>query len=66
MKMITAIQDFIVNNLSILYVESPTFDLNECFKDSTCRIPLIFILSPGTDPMAILLKFANDNGRFIL
>ena len=62
--MIVAIQEFIVYNLSLLYVESPTFELEKCFEDSSCYVPLIFILSPGADPMTSLLKFADDVGEY--
>jgi dynein heavy chain len=61
--MTVAIQDFIVYNLSLLYVEPPTLELDKCFEDSNCYVPLIFILSPGADPMASLLKFADDVGK---
>jgi dynein heavy chain len=38
---------FIVNNLGSKYVEPPVLDMKAVFDDSTCRIPLIFVLSPG-------------------
>jgi len=42
------------------YVEPPSFDLADSYKDSTCCSPLIFILSTGTDPMLSLIKFSED------
>lgn len=42
------------------YIEPPSFDLEDSFKDSNCCSPLIFILSSGTDPMSSLIKFSND------
>ncbi len=59
-KMVPAVQEYIVKNLGQAFVEPPTFDLAGSYGDSNCLIPLIFILSPGSDPMAQLLKFGED------
>ncbi|XP_032892704.1 dynein heavy chain 1, axonemal [Amblyraja radiata] len=59
-KVTNAMQDFVSLNLGQKFIEPQTSDLSAVFKDSAPSIPLIFVLSPGTDPAADLYKFAEE------
>mmetsp|Transcript_3023 Transcript_3023/g.9072 ORF Transcript_3023/g.9072 Transcript_3023/m.9072 type:complete len:4073 (+) Transcript_3023:47-12265(+) len=62
-KLVPGISQFVAKELGQQYIEPPPFDLEGTFQDSTNTSPLIFILSPGVDPMLSLLKFAESKGR---
>ncbi|KAJ1636012.1 dynein heavy chain [Pavlovales sp. CCMP2436] len=59
-KLIPAIIDFVSGEIGSQFVEPPPFDLAGSFRDSSPTIPLVFVLSPGMDPMNALIKFAES------
>lgn len=61
-KVATGVQSFVVSKMGDRFVKPPVFDLNACFDDSSCATPLVFILSPGSDPMGAVLKAADGMG----
>jgi len=52
----------VIDALEQKFVEPPPFDLVECYADSTALTPLVFVLSPGSDPMSGLLKYSENLG----
>lgn len=59
-KVVHAVKNFVVSKIGQQYIEPPQFDLNASYEESDPKTPLIFILSPGTDPMANLMNFAKE------
>nr|XP_046251760.1 dynein axonemal heavy chain 12 isoform X2 [Scatophagus argus] len=59
-KIVPAVTKYVTSKLGKTFVQPPPFDLSKSYVDSNSTIPLVFVLSPGADPMASLLKFATD------
>lgn len=58
-KVTNALQDFLSKHMGQRFIEPQSTDLSDMFKESGPTIPLIFVLSTGTDPAAELYKFAE-------
>jgi dynein heavy chain len=61
-KLLQIIQKFVSASLGQRFIEPPPFDLPGTFADSQNVTPLIFILSPGSDPQKELTEFAVEMG----
>lgn len=59
---VPATMEFVSHAMGKQFIEVPQFDLALCYKDSRCDSPLIFVLTPGADPMMALLKLAEEMG----
>lgn len=59
-KITAAVQDFITEKIGRAFIDPPTFNLQNCYNDSSNISPLIFVLSAGSDPTADFLKFAEQ------
>uniref|UniRef100_A0A8B9Q703 Dynein axonemal heavy chain 12 n=1 Tax=Apteryx owenii TaxID=8824 RepID=A0A8B9Q703_APTOW len=64
-KIVPAITTFVTNNLGKKFVEPPPFDLTKSYLDSNSTIPLIFVLSPGADPMSSKYKQKEEKFQSI-
>ena len=58
-KLSAGISTFIEREMGSKFVSPPPFDISKSFEDSNCLTPLIFILSPGVDPMQSIMSFAE-------
>ncbi|EKX36467.1 hypothetical protein GUITHDRAFT_97557 [Guillardia theta CCMP2712] len=61
-RVIFAVSSFVANNLGPKFVEPPAFDLDLVYNDSLPTAPLIFVLSPGVDPVVMLKLKAEQKG----
>jgi len=59
-KMVPAIQLFVESSIGRRFIEPPPFNLQAAFDDSSVSMPLIFILTPGADPIKGLMAFADS------
>lgn len=59
-KIAFAVQNYVTEKIGKQFIEPPTFSIAKSFKDSSGTTPLIFVLSPGSDPVADFKRFAED------
>lgn len=61
-KLIFACSQYVAGKLGSEFTEPPPWALDDVFPDTSCRTPIIFILSTGADPTAMLQRFAEKCG----
>ncbi|XP_076263714.1 dynein heavy chain at 16F [Rhynchophorus ferrugineus] len=61
-KLIFAITEYVKINLGQAFIESPQVTLNLLYQDISNAVPLIFVLSTGSDPFGTFQRFAADMG----
>lgn len=54
------VKNYVSDTLGSFFIEPPVFNLKGAYSDSSCTTPLIFVLSPGADPITYLLNLAKD------
>jgi len=60
-KVTDAVLLFVAEKIGRKFVEPPTFDIAKSFSDSSSTTPLIFILSPGVDPITEVMEYAEKS-----
>lgn len=59
-KGMEAIHEFVLEKMGVKYTTPPPLNLAASYGESSVITPLIFVLSPGSDPNKELLKFAEE------
>ncbi|XP_063228083.1 LOW QUALITY PROTEIN: dynein axonemal heavy chain 7-like [Bacillus rossius redtenbacheri] len=61
-KLIMSVRKYVEENMGVSFITPPPFNIQQSYQDSNCLSPLIFMLSPGSDPMSALTSFAERMG----
>lgn len=61
-KLLLQCKVFVKQELGKQYIESPPFDLGGSLMDSLPTTPIIFVLTPGSDPISNLMALAKAKG----
>uniref|UniRef100_A0A673VC35 Dynein axonemal heavy chain 10 n=1 Tax=Suricata suricatta TaxID=37032 RepID=A0A673VC35_SURSU len=57
-----AVTDYVTLTMGEKYVQPPMISFDAIFEQSTPNSPIVFILSPGSDPATDLMKLAERSG----
>uniref|UniRef100_A0A8C4WLB8 Dynein axonemal heavy chain 10 n=1 Tax=Gopherus evgoodei TaxID=1825980 RepID=A0A8C4WLB8_9SAUR len=57
-----AVTDYVTLTMDEKYVQPPVISFEAIFEQSTPNSPIVFILSPGSDPASDLMKLADRTG----
>jgi dynein heavy chain len=58
-KVVLGVQRFVTEKMGDKFVKPPPFDLQSCYADSNACVPLVFILTAGSDPMGAVFRAAE-------
>lgn len=61
-KLNDMVKKLVLSELGDRYTRAPAFSIKEAFQDSSKITPIIFVLSPGTDPTVLFCTFAEEMG----
>ena len=65
-SVVAAISEFVANHLGREFTQNVPLKMKDIYKDSSRNAPLIFILSPGSDPFRTLKTFADSKRKNLI
>eukprot|EP00062_Callorhinchus_milii_P021625 gi/632978548/ref/XP_007905975.1/ PREDICTED: dynein heavy chain 10, axonemal [Callorhinchus milii] len=61
-RVFRAVMDYVTVTMGEKFVQPPVISFEAIFEQSTANSPIVFILSPGSDPASDLTKLAERSG----
>lgn len=58
-RVIRAVTNFVIKSVGEVYVQPPIISFEAIYEQSHPQSPIVFILSPGSDPASDLMKLAE-------
>ena len=58
-RVVRAITNYVINQVGETYVQPPIISFEAIYEQSQPLSPIVFILSPGSDPASDLMKLAE-------
>ena len=62
-KTVNALKKYIAENIGDKYVISPVFDIGKAYDESKNKTPILFIISPGADPLILIDKLCKREDK---
>ncbi|EAX96997.1 Dynein heavy chain family protein [Trichomonas vaginalis G3] len=59
-RILSCISNYIENTIGEEFIKPPPLELSAAYHDSDAYTPLLFVLSPGVDPLTNLKRLATD------
>ena len=62
-KTVASLKKYIAENIGEKYVVSPVFDIGKAYDESKNKTPILFIISPGADPLILIDKLCKREDK---
>jgi len=59
-KLLFALHNFVADKMGQKFVQQAQTSLEDVYKDTDSRTPIVFVLSQGADPQGLLFRFAKE------
>lgn len=60
LQLIDSVKEYVQEKMGQQYAILSSFNISSSFEESNCLTPLLFVLTPGSDPATALNQFARQ------